>query len=116
MSRSVNGVSKIHTDILKKGVFHDFYMTQPDKFIAITNGITHRRWLMMANYRLSRLIDEAIGGIDTEKAAGRLRQLLESKWKTLADDPQGKLKLIKFALSRGYDYDAVRQSVDDLTS
>ena len=63
-----------------------------------------------------QVIDEAIGGIDTEKAAGRLRQLLESKWKTLADDPQGKLKLIKFALSRGYDYDAVRQSVDDLTS
>ena len=61
MSHSVNGVSKIHTDILKKGVFHDFYLTQPDKFIAITNGITHRRWLMMANYRLSRLIDEAIG-------------------------------------------------------
>ena len=35
-----------------------------------------------------QVIDEAIGGIDTEKAAGRLRQLLESKWKTLADDPQ----------------------------
>ena len=61
MGHCVNGVSKIHTDILKKGVFHDFYLTEPDKFIAITNGITHRRWLMMANYRLSALIDEAIG-------------------------------------------------------
>ncbi len=61
MGHCVNGVSKIHTDILKKGMFHDFYLTQPDKFIAITNGITHRRWLMMANYRLSTLIDEAIG-------------------------------------------------------
>jgi len=62
------------------------------------------------------VIDEALKEIDTEKAAGKLRQLLESKWKTLSDDPQGKLKLIKFALSRGYDYDAIRQSVDDLTS
>ena len=61
MGHSVNGVSKIHTDILKKGVFHDFYLTEPEKFTAITNGITHRRWLMMANYRLSSLIDEAIG-------------------------------------------------------
>ena len=61
MGHSVNGVSKIHTDILKKDVFHDFYLVDPDKFTSITNGITHRRWLMMANYRLSSLIDEAIG-------------------------------------------------------
>ena len=61
MGHSVNGVSKIHTDILKKDVFHDFYLVDPDKFTSITNGITHRRWLMMANFRLSSLIDEAIG-------------------------------------------------------
>ena len=61
MSHSVNGVSKIHTDILKKDVFHDFYLVEPGKFTSITNGITHRRWLMMSNYRLSTLIDEAIG-------------------------------------------------------
>ena len=61
MSHTVNGVSRIHTDILKKDVFHDFYLADPDKFISITNGITHRRWLMQSNYRLSSLIDEAIG-------------------------------------------------------
>ncbi len=61
MSHTVNGVSRIHTDILKKDVFHDFYLTDPNKFISITNGITHRRWLMQSNYRLSSLIDEAIG-------------------------------------------------------
>ena len=61
MSHSVNGVSKIHTDILKKSTFHDFYLTDPGKFLAVTNGITHRRWLMLANYNLSSLIDEAIG-------------------------------------------------------
>ena len=61
MSHNVNGVSAIHTDILKKSVFHDFYLTEPEKFVSITNGITHRRWLMQSNYRLSTLIDEAIG-------------------------------------------------------
>ena len=61
MSHTVNGVSRIHTDILKKDVFHDFYLADPGKFISITNGITHRRWLMQSNYRLSTLIDEAIG-------------------------------------------------------
>ena len=61
MSHNVNGVSKIHTNILVKDVFHDFYLAEPDKFLPITNGITHRRWLMQSNYRLSSLIDEAIG-------------------------------------------------------
>ncbi len=61
MSHTVNGVSRIHTDILKKDVFHDFYLADPGKFISITNGITHRRWLMQSNYRLSTLIDEVIG-------------------------------------------------------
>lgn len=60
------------------------------------------------------VIDEALGEVDNQKATERLRRLLESKWKTLCDDPQGKLKLIRFALSRGYEYDDVRRSVDDL--
>ncbi|MGX8706617.1 MAG: glycogen/starch/alpha-glucan family phosphorylase, partial [bacterium] len=48
-SHSVNGVSGIHTDILKKQTFHDYYMIEPSKFVSITNGITHRRWLMQCN-------------------------------------------------------------------
>ncbi len=60
-SHSVNGVSKIHTDILKKQTFRDFYVMQPSKFLSITNGITHRRWLIQCNPALSNLIDEAIG-------------------------------------------------------
>jgi len=61
MSHHVNGVSGIHTEILKKDTFHDFCLVEPDKFVSITNGITHRRWLMLSNYRLATLIDEAIG-------------------------------------------------------
>ncbi|MBR1560936.1 MAG: glycogen/starch/alpha-glucan phosphorylase [Clostridia bacterium] len=60
-SHSVNGVSGIHTDILKKQTFHDYYLIDPKKFVSITNGITHRRWLMQCDPELSSLIDEAIG-------------------------------------------------------
>lgn len=60
-SNKVNGVSQLHTQILKDRVFKDFYELDPDKFVAITNGITPRRWLMLCNPRLSTLLDNAIG-------------------------------------------------------
>lgn len=56
-------------------------------------------------------IDEALGEIELEKAEARLERLLETKRKSLEGDPQIKLKLIKFALSRGYDYDTVKKLV-----
>ena len=59
-SNSINGVSKLHTQILKNEVFKDFYLFHPDKFNNKTNGITPRRWLMLANPRLSKLLDESI--------------------------------------------------------
>ena len=58
---------------------------------------------------------EALGEIDEERAAAKLEKVLETKWKTLRDDPQGRLKLIRFALSRGYDYEPVRPLVERLT-
>ena len=58
---SVNGVSKIHTDILRKQTFRDYYVMEPRKFVSITNGITHRRWLMQCNPDLADLLNEAIG-------------------------------------------------------
>ncbi len=60
-SYSVNGVSQLHGDILKKDTFHDFYQVMPEKFSAITNGITHRRWLMACNPGLSQLITDTVG-------------------------------------------------------
>jgi starch phosphorylase len=60
-SHSVNGVAKIHTEILKHKVMHDFYQYCPYKFNNKTNGITHRRWLLMANPELAQLITETIG-------------------------------------------------------
>ncbi|MDD5435866.1 MAG: glycogen/starch/alpha-glucan family phosphorylase, partial [Nitrospira sp.] len=60
-SHSVNGVSKLHSDILKQSVFKDFFEMMPEKFKNITNGITPRRWLLQSNPRLSKLITETIG-------------------------------------------------------
>ncbi|MDK2885726.1 MAG: glycogen phosphorylase [Thermosipho sp. (in: thermotogales)] len=60
-SFSVNGVSKLHTEILKNKVFKDFYDIWPEKFNNKTNGITQRRWLLESNPELSQLITETIG-------------------------------------------------------
>ena len=75
MSANVNGVSQLHGDILKHDTFSDYYQIMPEKFSAITNGITHRRWLMVANPGLRGLIDETIGP-DWVKEPERLRELL----------------------------------------
>ena len=60
-SHTVNGVAQLHTEILKRTVFKNFYEYSPDKFINITNGITHRRWLNQANPKLKKLLDELLG-------------------------------------------------------
>ena len=60
-SHSVNGVAKLHTEILKKQELKDFYEFYPDKFNNKTNGITQRRWLLHANRPLARLITDTIG-------------------------------------------------------
>jgi glycogen phosphorylase len=60
-SHTINGVSKLHSELLKSHVFKDFFMMFPEKFQNVTNGITHRRWLLEANPGLSSLITDAIG-------------------------------------------------------
>jgi glycogen phosphorylase len=60
-SRKVNGVSSLHTELLKQRVFRDFWEMDPGKFTNKTNGITPRRWLKSCNPRLSQLITDHIG-------------------------------------------------------
>ena len=60
-SHSINGVAKIHSEILKKSVLAPFYGWFPEKFNNKTNGVTHRRWLIDSNPQLAALIDETIG-------------------------------------------------------
>ncbi len=58
---SVNGVSALHSDIIKDSLFNDFYRLTPDKFTNVTNGIAHRRWLCQANPELTQLLTDKIG-------------------------------------------------------
>lgn len=60
-SHSTNGVAKLHSDLLKSVVLHDFYIIFPERFNNKTNGIAQRRWLQIANEELSQVLDETIG-------------------------------------------------------
>ncbi|MDR3263349.1 MAG: glycogen/starch/alpha-glucan phosphorylase [Clostridiales bacterium] len=73
-SYAVNGVSALHSNILKESVFRDYYLMRPKTFTNVTNGITHRRWLLIANPKLSSLITDLTGnGFITD--AAQLKQL-----------------------------------------
>ncbi len=80
-SFSVNGVAKLHSQLLKEGLFKDFYDMNPGKFNNKTNGVTPRRWLAMCNPGLSKLITDAIG----EEWLTDLKQL--SRLRQNVDDP-----------------------------
>lgn len=69
-SHSINGVAKLHTNILINHTLHDFYLMYPNKFNNKTNGVTMRRWLQISNPGLTDLLDETIG----------------TEWKTNAND------------------------------
>ena len=74
----VNGVSKLHTEILKNSIFNDYYNLDNDRFINVTNGIAYRRWLLQANPLLSDYITELIGD-DFKKDCTSLEKLLKFK-------------------------------------
>ena len=81
-SHSVNGVSKLHSTILKDSVFKDFYRMYPGRFDNVTNGIAHRRWLCYSNPELAGLLDETIG-------TGYRKNPVElSEFAKFADDPE----------------------------
>lgn len=79
-------------------------------------GPTKIRYQLRAKGVSNSDIDEALGEIDEDKADNRLEKLLSNKWKSLAGDSQAKLKLLKFALSRGYEYDKIKALVDKISS
>ena len=60
-SHTVNGVSALHSDIIKNSIFKDFYDVYPEKFTNVTNGIAHRRWLCQSNPELCGLLNDCIG-------------------------------------------------------
>ena len=77
-SHSVNGVSKLHSEILKDTIFRNFYNINPEKFKNVTNGIAHRRWLNQSNPKLADFITNLIGNGFT-KDADELEKLMNYK-------------------------------------
>ena len=73
-ANSINGVSKLHSEIIKDSVFHDYYLFKPNAFKNVTNGIAYRRWLLCSNPGLTHLLEETIGdGFKTD--ASELKKL-----------------------------------------
>lgn len=77
-SHSVNGVAKLHTEILKNQELSSFYIHYPERFNNKTNGITHRRWLLQSNPKLANLITNTIGNSWIE-SPNDLNKLLDFK-------------------------------------
>ena len=71
---AINGVSKLHSEIIKDSVFHDYFLYKPQAFKNVTNGIAYRRWLLASNPGLTSLLEETIGdGFKTD--ASELKKL-----------------------------------------
>ena len=99
-SHSVNGVSTLHSNILKDSLFHDFYKIQPYKFHNVTNGIASRRWLYQSNPRLNNYIKELIGDGFMHDMT-QLQKLMDYK-----DDKQVHEQLAKIKLANKQDFAA----------
>ena len=97
-SSSVNGVSKLHSEIIKDSVFHDQYTVTPDAFKNVTNGIAYRRWLLASNQGLTNLLTECIGD-GFKKDASKL-----ADFKKFADDKAvlDKLAAVKLANKQAF--------------
>ena len=92
-SFSVNGVAELHSQLLKEGLFRDFFELWPNKFNNKTNGVTQRRWLAMCNPGLSELINERIG----DSWITRLEQLRELIPHAEDEDLQQRWREVKLA-------------------
>ncbi|MBQ7872165.1 MAG: glycogen/starch/alpha-glucan phosphorylase [Oscillospiraceae bacterium] len=90
---TVNGVSKLHSDILRNGIFRDYCQITPDRFTNVTNGIAYRRWLCQSNPLLTEYLTDLIGD-GFKRDACELEKLMkyQSDEKVLADLREIKLK------------------------
>ena len=94
-SKSVNGVARLHTDLLIKQELNDWYRLYPEKFNNKTNGITQRRWLLQSNPELSALITELLGSKEWITDLKRLREL-----EKYADDNEVLEKFLNIKLAK----------------
>ena len=118
-SFSINGVAKLHTEILEKETFKDFYAYFPEKFNNKTNGVTHRRWLLYSNPKLANLITKKIGSSWISDMENRMRDFLayqddENVQKQVMDiKRENKIKLAKY-IKEKMDIDVDVDSIFDV--
>jgi len=107
-SVSVNGVARIHTDILEHYTFADFFKLFPEKFNNKTNGVTHRRWLLYSNERLANLISNKIGdGWITDYS-----KILD--FRKFADDPSTQKAMMEVKFQNKKDFAAFVKKIYDI--
>lgn len=97
-SKAVNGVAKLHTELLEEDTLHDFYEAFPERFSNKTNGVTPRRWLMLSNPSLAALLDQSIGQgwhTDLTELCGLERFLSDAsfleQWRKRQEQAKGRL-------------------------
>lgn len=118
-SFSVNGVAKLHTEILMKETFKEFYRLYPEKFNSKTNGVTHRRWLMYANPKLADLVTSKIGDawkLDMQDEMSKFIKFKDDKavqQKLMDIKYENKLKLVKYIKDK-MDIDVDPNSIFDV--
>lgn len=101
-SHAINGVAALHTELLKRDVLRDFYELFPEKFLNVTNGVTPRRWLVLANPRLAQLITSRIGDGWIRNMEGHLQKLekyageeeFQNDWRRIKYENKAKLATI----------------------
>ena len=108
---AINGVSKLHSEIIKDSVFHDYFLFKPKAFKNVTNGIAYRRWLLSSNQGLTDLLSETIGDGFKQDAAEL------KKFEKFAGDAQvlarlGKVKRENKAIFADYLARATGQVID----
>jgi len=108
---AINGVSKLHSEIIKDSVFHDYYLFKPKAFTNVTNGIAYRRWLLASNPGLTNLLEETIG--DGFKAdASELKKLEKFANDAAVLEKLGKVKHENKILFANYLQKATGQVID----
>ena len=98
-SHAINGVAALHTELLKRDVLFDVYDLYPEKFLNVTNGVTPRRWVVLSNPRLARLITSKIGDRWIHEMESQLQKLetyagdakFQNEWRQIKHENKAKL-------------------------
>ena len=108
---AINGVSKLHSEIIKDSVFHDYFLYKPKAFTNVTNGIAYRRWLLASNPGLTDLLEETIGeGFKTD--ASELKKLEKFVDDKTVQEKAAKVKRANKVIFANYLQKATGQVID----